>query len=184
MLSQHAPLATRFIYHLPGAPPAGERQSPDEAQLLAAARLGDAEAYGSLVRKYQDRLCCSLRHMCGTIEDAHDAAQEAFLRAYLKLDTFTGATLYQFSYDSLGHLAGVYDVNNNLTQIAHDANGNPTTITPPFAQPTTLAVDANGYLASVTDPAQQQTQFTYSSQGLMQTMVDARSDLPAAQRLI
>ena len=94
MLSQHAPLATRFSYHLPAAPLAGGRQLPDEAQLVAAARRGDAEAYGSLVRKHQDRLCCSLRHMCGTIDDAHDAAQEAFLRAYLNLDRFTGASAF------------------------------------------------------------------------------------------
>jgi RNA polymerase sigma-70 factor (ECF subfamily) len=46
------------------------------------------------VRNYHDRLCCSLRPICGTIEDTQDAAQEALLRAFVKLDTFTGSSAF------------------------------------------------------------------------------------------
>lgn len=58
--------------------------------------------------------------------------------------------------------------------INRDANGNPTSIAPPFAQPTMLTVDTNGYLKTVTDPANQRAQFTYSPQGLglMTSVVD------------
>jgi RNA polymerase sigma-70 factor (ECF subfamily) len=94
MLNHDAPLAARFLCHLPSAPPAFAAIEPSEAQLLAAARQGDAEAYGSLVRKHQDRLCSSLQRICGSLADAQDAAQEAFLRAYLKLDSFTGACAF------------------------------------------------------------------------------------------
>jgi RNA polymerase sigma-70 factor (ECF subfamily) len=94
MLSQHAPLATRFLSYLPSAPPGQATLPLSEAQLLAAARQGDAEAYGCLVRTYQGRLLSSLQHICGSAADAQDAAQEAFLRAYLKLDRFTGASAF------------------------------------------------------------------------------------------
>jgi RNA polymerase sigma-70 factor, ECF subfamily len=94
MISTHAPLATRFLGHLPTRPSAATLDEPDEAELIAASRKGDAQAYGSLVRKYQDRLCSSLRHVCSSPADAQDVAQEAFLRAYLKLSTYTGASAF------------------------------------------------------------------------------------------
>jgi len=94
MLNQHSPLAARFSAHLPRSrfsPTDGERT---EEQLIAASRGGDAEAYGTLVCQYQNRLCSSLKHICGSLADAQDAAQEAFLRAYLNLHRFTGASAF------------------------------------------------------------------------------------------
>jgi RNA polymerase sigma-70 factor (ECF subfamily) len=79
---------------LPSPPRFAAGQPIDESDLLAAARRGDAEAYGVLVRKYQERLCSSLLYICGSLADAQDIAQEAFLRAYLKLHTFTGASAF------------------------------------------------------------------------------------------
>jgi RNA polymerase sigma-70 factor, ECF subfamily len=94
MLSQHAPLSARFVGNLPNvSAPYGPMES-NEAQLIAASREGDVAAYGSLVCKYQDRLCASLRHVCGSVADAQDAAQEAFLRGYLKLSSYTGASAF------------------------------------------------------------------------------------------
>ena len=96
------------------------------------------------------------------------------------IDAFTGAIIYQFNYDSAGRLSAVAECTNatcstaNTTTIDHDANGNPTSIVPPFAQATMLGVDANGYMNSVTDPAGEQTTFAYSTQGLMASMTDAR----------
>jgi RNA polymerase sigma-70 factor (ECF subfamily) len=69
-------------------------EDTDEALLIAASRRGDAHAYGALVRKYQDRLCTSLYHVCGSLADAQDAAQEAFLRAYLKLGSYNGSSAF------------------------------------------------------------------------------------------
>jgi RHS repeat-associated protein len=93
------------------------------------------------------------------------------------LDAFTGATIYQFGYDSAGRLSLVEDVNGNATDINRDESGNPSSIVTPFGQTTALTVDANGYLASVADPAADTVRFTYSGQGLMATMVDARGGL-------
>src|SRR5436305_10036909 len=94
MVSHYAPLATRFVRSLPAPRSVVAAVEPDDARLIAAARSGNAAAYGSLVRKYQDRLCSSLCHICGSMADAQDAAQEAFLRAYLKLSTYTSASAF------------------------------------------------------------------------------------------
>lgn len=66
----------------------------DDAALIRAAVGGDASAYGELVRKYQCRLCSALARICGSFDDAQDAAQEAFLRAYVKLPTFSRASSF------------------------------------------------------------------------------------------
>lgn len=94
MVAQYTSLATRFAVNSPVARPNCNLMDADEAQLIAASQQGDAEAYGSLVRKYQTRLCTSLRHVCGSVADAQDAAQEAFLKAFLKLKSYTGASAF------------------------------------------------------------------------------------------
>jgi RNA polymerase sigma-70 factor, ECF subfamily len=91
---QHSPLANRFLGSLPGSGSFHSAAEADEARLIATSRCGNAEAYGALVRKYQHRLCSALMPICGSSADAQDAAQEAFLRAYLKLDSFTGASAF------------------------------------------------------------------------------------------
>lgn len=56
--------------------------------LIAASRGGDREAFGQLVRKYQDRLYNGMVHKSRSPADAEDVVQEAFVQAYLKLDSF------------------------------------------------------------------------------------------------
>src|SRR5215831_9907449 len=94
MLAQHAPLARRFLGHLPAIFSQPAEAEPSEAQLIEASRHGDAAAYGTLVRRYEQRLCSSLLQVCRSRADAQDAAQEAFLRAYLKLGSYTGASAF------------------------------------------------------------------------------------------
>ena len=65
-----------------------------EGQLIQAACRGDATAYGALVRKYQTRLCTSLTHICGSLEEAEDIAQDAFVQAYVKLRSFAGESQF------------------------------------------------------------------------------------------
>jgi RNA polymerase sigma-70 factor (ECF subfamily) len=93
MLCQHSPLAARFIHSLPGNC-AQTQLETEESQVVALARQGDAAAYGELVRRYQNRLCTALMHICGSFADAQDAAQEAFLRAFTKLHTFNGTSAF------------------------------------------------------------------------------------------
>lgn len=71
-----------------------EKAQHDDGQLIAACLKGRAEAYGELVRRYQDRLYNALFRFLGNTEDALDVAQEAFLSAYLALRDFKGGARY------------------------------------------------------------------------------------------
>jgi len=71
----------------------------DDAQLIEATRAGDSEAFGRLVQRYQDRLYNSLLRVLGSAEDARDVVQDAFVQAYVKLDSFRGsAAFYTWLY--------------------------------------------------------------------------------------
>ncbi len=68
---------------------------PDDDQgLIEACRAGRTEAFGVLVRRYQDRLYPTILRLCGCAEDAHDLTQDAFLRAFQKLDRFHGGSSF------------------------------------------------------------------------------------------
>jgi RNA polymerase sigma-70 factor, ECF subfamily len=60
----------------------------DDAQLIAKTLAGNAEAFGELVARHQDRLYNTVLHVVGHVEDARDVVQEAFIQAFLKLNTF------------------------------------------------------------------------------------------------
>jgi RNA polymerase sigma-70 factor, ECF subfamily len=66
----------------------------DDAQLIAQALTGQTSAFGQLVQKYQDRLYNTVVHVVGNAEDAKDAVQETFVQAFLKLESFHGASAF------------------------------------------------------------------------------------------
>lgn len=66
----------------------------DDAQLIRDALGGDSAAFGQLVTRYQDRLFNTLVHVTGCAEEAEDVAQETFVKAYLKLDSFGGRSAF------------------------------------------------------------------------------------------
>ncbi len=59
-----------------------------EAAWLRAARAGDRDAFGRLVETHQQRLFHCLLRLCGSADDAQELAQDAFVQAYVKLDSF------------------------------------------------------------------------------------------------
>jgi RNA polymerase sigma-70 factor, ECF subfamily len=65
-----------------------ERVLNDETQLIHAAIGGDSAAFGDLVRRYQDRLYTAVVHIVGCRSEAEDVVQDAFVQAYVKLETF------------------------------------------------------------------------------------------------
>lgn len=72
---------------------------PSDQTHLEAALAGDRDAYGLLVARYQDRLFNTLYRMVGCREEAADLVQDAFVQAYVKLDTFGGrAQFYTWLY--------------------------------------------------------------------------------------
>ncbi len=59
-----------------------------DAELIAAARDGDREAFSLLVDAHKDPLVSYLARLVGNRERAEDLAQESFLRFYQNLDRY------------------------------------------------------------------------------------------------
>src|SRR5881392_2793815 len=57
-----------------------------DAQIVERVLRGDAELYAELVERYRDRYARYALHMLGNREDAEEALQDAFTRAYRSLD--------------------------------------------------------------------------------------------------
>ena len=66
----------------------------DDARLIDQTLAGHSAAFGQLVQKYQDRLYNTVVHVAGNAEDAQDVVQEAFVQAFLKLDTFQRSSAF------------------------------------------------------------------------------------------
>lgn len=64
--------------------------SSNEKDLVVAAQAGCADSYAELVSRHGPGLLEFLRHRTAGVEDAEDLVQETFVRAYLKLDQFSG----------------------------------------------------------------------------------------------
>jgi RNA polymerase sigma-70 factor (ECF subfamily) len=62
----------------------------DEAVLVSQAREGDAKAFSTLVRRYENKIFRLAQHVTQNREDAEDVLQETFLKAYEHLDQFQG----------------------------------------------------------------------------------------------
>ena len=56
-----------------------------DAEIVAKVLGGDVDAYAVLVARYRDRYARYARHMLGNREDAEEALQDAFTRAYRSL---------------------------------------------------------------------------------------------------
>lgn len=70
--------------------PLGSASLVSEADLVAAAQAGDLGAFEALVRRYAPRVLRLAIRIVGNEADAEDVLQEAFLKAYAKLDQFQG----------------------------------------------------------------------------------------------
>jgi len=62
----------------------------DEHLLVTAAKNGDAAAFEELVNRYEDKIFRLTKNITGNREDAEDAMQDAFLKAYSHLQDFHG----------------------------------------------------------------------------------------------
>jgi len=64
------------------------RKGEDEGVLVRRCLAGDADAFEPIVRAYQAPLFNVALRMLGTADDARDATQTAFIRAYEHLDSY------------------------------------------------------------------------------------------------
>jgi RNA polymerase sigma-70 factor (ECF subfamily) len=69
-------------------------EAVDDAVLIQRSRRGDNDAFGTLVRRYQDSLFNGIYRMVGDYHDAADIAQDVFLKAYRALESFRGTASF------------------------------------------------------------------------------------------
>jgi len=69
---------------------AGVMTATDEELVARAVSARDQAAFGELVRRHQSRVRAWLRQLTRNAATADDIAQEAFIRAWDKLNTFSG----------------------------------------------------------------------------------------------
>ena len=65
-----------------------------DLELVAATRAGSNAAFEELQSRYSRRLYRRIQFITRNHEDAEDALQETFLRAYLALDSFEGRSRF------------------------------------------------------------------------------------------
>ena len=71
------------------------RELDDSALVERIQNDDDRRAFSELVRRHRDIVYRSCYRILGNREDARDASQEAFLRAYRKLGTFQGRSAFK-----------------------------------------------------------------------------------------
>jgi RNA polymerase sigma-70 factor, ECF subfamily len=68
-------------------------EDPDSA-LVACVREGNIDVFEELVRRHSRRIFGTLAGLLGNIEDAHDATQEVFLKAFENIGRFQGRSKF------------------------------------------------------------------------------------------
>lgn len=63
------------------------KAATEDARLVSSVLAGEAAAFDELVRRYQRRAVAVAYRLLGNLHDAADVAQDAFLRAYRRLDS-------------------------------------------------------------------------------------------------
>jgi RNA polymerase sigma factor (sigma-70 family) len=72
-----------------------EGRPTEETELVERARRGEVVAYEELVRRYQDVALRTAYLVSGGADDAEDATQEAFVKAYRALSGFRGGAPFR-----------------------------------------------------------------------------------------
>ena len=75
------------VIDTPPMPPMSTRPDSD-TELVARLQRGDDTAFEAIVRAHSGRLLSVARRFLGNNEDAQDAVQDAFIRAYKAIHTF------------------------------------------------------------------------------------------------
>jgi RNA polymerase sigma-70 factor (ECF subfamily) len=71
----------------------------EDDRLVEAVLLGNVEAFGGIVRKYENAIFNLMYRATGSREEAADLTQDAFLKAYDRLHTFrAGRKFYPWLY--------------------------------------------------------------------------------------
>jgi len=72
----------------------GRLATADDAELVAACAGGEPEAFRELLVRYRRSVVTLAYQMLGNVEDAEDAAQEAFVRVFQAIPEFRGQAAF------------------------------------------------------------------------------------------
>ena len=75
------------------------------AELVRRAQSGDLAAFNTLVIQHQDAAYSLARRFLGTREAAEDATQEAFIRAYRRIESFRGERFRSWLFSIVANAA-------------------------------------------------------------------------------
>ena len=81
--------------HSPGPDSPGPGSDVSDVEAIEAVFAGDTEAFGVIVRRYQSAICAYQYKLLGNSEDAEDATQETFVKAYTNLGRYNPARPFQ-----------------------------------------------------------------------------------------
>lgn len=106
------------------------RVSNEEDELIRQALLGQSEAYGQLVLRYQDRLYSAMLHVVGSPDEAEDVVQDSFVQAFIKLNTFQGNSrfftwLYRIAFNNALSRRRRRRADMSIEQSREDSGGEP-----------------------------------------------------------
>ncbi len=79
---------------LEGAPQTVETESTATEQLVEQAQSGDVAAFEVLYRQHAERVYALCLRMSGNAQEAEELTQDAFVRAWGKLETFRGQSAF------------------------------------------------------------------------------------------
>lgn len=136
---------------------------PDESQLILKAKHGDTRAFGELVMTYQVFVYNLAFRALGDVNEAQDAAQEAFIRAWQAIPGFRGESRFR---------TWLYRIVINLCYNRH----------PGLRRETTqISLEMDDDLHSTGEPGPERLAEASERRALLQEVID---QLPSSYRLL
>jgi len=94
----------------------------EDGELVKLARTGHVPAFESLYRRHRDRIYGLLWRLCGGDSGlAEDLLQEAFVRAWQKLDSFRGESRFGTWLHRLSANVALSDRRTRMRRVRHEA---------------------------------------------------------------
>ena len=152
---------------------AGQTVPGGAGELVAAAIAGDEPAFAGLTRRYRRELHVHCYRMLASFDDAEDAVQETFLRAWRGRDGFGGGTLFR---------AWLYRIATNVCLDALRRRAHRATVLWSFAEVPWLQPYPDRLLDEAAAPGEQPDAAVIERETIELAFVAALQVLPPRQR--
>ena len=94
----------------------------DDQQLIRQSLDGQSEAFGHLIRRYQDRLYNGMVHILRSESEAEDVVQDAFVLAFTKLDSFKGNSAFFTWLYRIGYNVAITRIRRRRSTVSIEGN--------------------------------------------------------------